>query len=304
MEHVDKETPIRATCSEIPDARILGDYSHDEKWYNLAFSSDGTLLAAGSYDWVYLWDVNAGVLLKRSKILGCIVHSLAISADNTKVVYGVFSLNRGGKQGIVRWDVLADKHTIVFETGNSVWHSAARHLRLQPDGIPLLSMSDEPDFPLTAMKLAMHACNDVDHCGLSLQALSKDKRLFACKDGNKTGAIFVWDLKTDKCKNVLRGATMYPHSVAISPDGKFVASANRGGIIRMWSCDDGICKYICRRKGTLYEEIAISGDSKRIAASDSAGRITIWQPVWRGSDDDDFDPDVEFADIKSAAKTS
>ena len=57
---------------------------------SVAFAPDGHLLAAGSYDIVKLWDVDAGEEVETLKIGAGFVRSLAFNADGTRMAVGTY----------------------------------------------------------------------------------------------------------------------------------------------------------------------------------------------------------------------
>ncbi len=256
----------------------------------LAFSPDGKVLASATRFHVHLHDATTGVILNKMKK----DHrddnvDLIISEDNSTVAWGTDD----GKMCI--WTVATGERVYVDVPESFPF----RFLRLYADGTPNLTALDEFEALKKAIDLAGVTHGDERLPYYSPEVLSRDGRFCVWQIDNR--GIVVWDLQANRCRNILRGLTGRSWFLIISPDGKFVLCSTSTEIL-LWTCDDGVCRHSFNVYPTLNTRIAISADSKRVALTHSSSRIVVFQPVL--TDPDDFDPDVAFADMKSAAKLS
>lgn len=80
----------------------------------------------------------------------------------------------------------------------------------------------------------------------------------------------MWDIKTGQCLRTLQGHTKGVLSVALSPDGRFIASSSEDGTIKIW--DVGTGEYLnTLRPPRLYEGMNIT----EVTGLTEATRITL-----------------------------
>ena len=114
-------------------------------------------------------------------------------------------------------------------------------------------------------------------------ALSPDgTRLITAGSGTDRNA-HVWDARTGRLLQVLRGAATSVHYVAYSPDGSLVAAAGEDGTTQVWSARTGQHLGVLRDPGTggAAPTIAFSPDGARLATADAVGRIRVWDVLDR-----------------------
>ncbi len=273
-----------------------------EPWYAdasaLVFSSDNTLVAMATYDYIYLWCVDGEFVVKsQKKWQKDLTSRLAISADNARVI---FSAPRGILSEIFVWEIQAGTCEKYVWSCNDDFQCGLLYLRFKPDGMADLSKPTEEEFPITAMQRANATQSDGCDPHFGSETLTKDRRFWVW---GAYSDIVVWDLHTNKCKYALRGHQHRGDRIAISPDGTFVAYIEQDdGTLHLWRCGEKECRYVYSSEiGGHFGQIAISSDSTRVAATDVTGRVMVWKPDW--SEPDGFNADEAFADMKSAAKT-
>ncbi len=103
------------------------------------------------------------------------------------------------------------------------------------------------------------------------------------------------------CHHIEKQTTLYAirtpplnNSLALSADGRYLLTATQQTMIRVRDAKTGRVEEEYRYPGTATSQI-FSADSRKVFVGDNKGSIFCHEI-------DDFDPDVEFADIKSAAK--
>ncbi len=292
MQHVDKKARIEEDefRAKFPEALILPTLDC-KRITSLAFSPNGNRLASSTADCMYLWDTRTGALLKKAKKGGLRgIVSSAFCGHGTAVVVGI------PKEGIFVWDLISneindasDDVSITVPSGATL---GAFHLRAR--GSILRAPANEAGLPLPAMRDAIAKHGDRSDEKNTPWDVSDDKRLFVWQ--TKSNDVVVWDLPRRRCVNILSGQTSQSRTLGISPDGTFVISRGDEGTVRIWTCADAVCHYAFRPNAISVAAVMISPDSKSIATSLGDGSIGIIRPDW-------FNADIEFADMKSAAKT-
>jgi RNA polymerase sigma factor (sigma-70 family) len=252
----------------------------------LAFSSDGRLFAVSSlWSAIRIWDVKSGKRLRA-------VHSgdvrgwhlgnrgfaaLAFSPDG-KV------LASGDNDKTVRWWQI--------DTGKEIGRLSmqAESLAFAPDGKSIATGAGDGTVRLWALSSRKELRRLRAHCGpVSVLAFSRDGKVLATGGGGmddeqRTHAryhaidrtIRLWDVRTGA--ELPESAT--PHGevvcVAISPDGKIVASGSKDEMVRLWDALTGReLRLLQGHRGTIFA-LAFSPDGKLLASAGVDKTVRLW----------------------------
>ncbi|MFL6263862.1 MAG: TIR domain-containing protein [Thermoanaerobaculia bacterium] len=74
----------------------------------------------------------------------------------------------------------------------------------------------------------------------------------------------------------LAGHTHWVTSVAVSPDGKWVASGSRDNTVRIWDLEIGECRAILQGHTSEVTSVAITPDGKRILSASDDKSVRVW----------------------------
>jgi WD40 repeat protein len=90
------------------------------------------------------------------------------------------------------------------------------------------------------------------------------------------GTIKLWDNRTWKQQEVLRGSSGGVQSLAFSPEGRLLAWGGRDATVKIW---DARTKQILRLRGhtSWVVDVAFSPDGERIASASLDGTVKIWK---------------------------
>jgi WD40 repeat protein len=200
---------------------------HDKNISTIAFSPDGTIVAAGAEDkTISLWDVESGQAMGRLAGHTETVSSLLFEHDGKTLLSG----SLGGT--IIRWDLANMKPvgTLIKGFGasiSSIFSSPDGHLKsmaLDKERVILLSLNDDP--PLG------RRINATDSSSSNV-AFSPDGRLLA--SSGEFGDVTLWDVETGQLSgSPLSGHERQVSSVAFAPDGKVLVSGSMDGSIIFW----------------------------------------------------------------------
>ncbi|KIK40983.1 hypothetical protein CY34DRAFT_27776, partial [Suillus luteus UH-Slu-Lm8-n1] len=101
-------------------------------------------------------------------------------------------------------------------------------------------------------------------------------RIVTCSDD---GSLRLWDLESgtqigDDWQD--KGTLGIVFSIALSPNGKTIASGSVDGIVRLWDVEKG--KVIAKWTGHTLRVCSVcwSGDGKRVASASSDGMLRVW----------------------------
>lgn len=200
---------------------------HDKNISTIAFSPDGSIVAAGAEDQtITVWGVQSGHALGTLTGHTETVSSLLFEPDGNTLLSG--SLDGS----IIRWDLENMKPLATLMKGYGAAISSIvstpddqlRALALDKERVILLDLHGDP--PLGRR---IHATDS----NSSNVAFSPDGRLLA--SAGEFGSVALWDVATGQMSgDPLSGHERQVSSVAFAPDGKILVSGSMDGSVIFW----------------------------------------------------------------------
>jgi len=239
-------------------------------------AAQGNLLATSDGDAVIkLWDTRKRRLLRTLEPRGTETRALAFSADGRTVASAHTSI----RQGLVEREEVALWST---ETGQLVSSlpvaTRVAALCFSPDSQRLLvagPLSTEWSvsggnrlraLPELSGATAMH----LDQSGTLIAGLGLD--------------VSVVELESGRLKRTFPGVNNSSETVAVSPDGSYIASGHRFGQVRIWSLQDpGPIRTLSEHFG-FVRKVAFSPDGKWLVCVASGHEVPGSARVWRTVD--------------------
>jgi WD40 repeat protein/tRNA A-37 threonylcarbamoyl transferase component Bud32 len=234
----DEREPGAVTVWDVASGReVLSLKGHSSQVFSVAFSPDGTRLAAASgvYEQgdlkapdrggeIKVWDTTTGRALLTLRGHARFVTGVAFSPDGRCLA----SIDAGGAVKI--WDAATGRETgtLVQPPSSSVWRPG---LAFGPDGL----------------------------------AVPRDD-----------GTITLWDPATGRPVRTFGGHARGDRGLAFSPDGRRLASAGEDGTAKLWEAATGQEVFTLRGHTAEVGGVAFSSDGRRLATASQDGTVRVW----------------------------
>jgi WD40 repeat protein len=218
---------------------------------SFAFSADGRLAAAAGYNppLLRIWDLDSGAIRVIDPRVGhedCewgggfeTLRDLAFLPDGR--------LLTGGTNGVRLWDLESGRSQEIRPCAYKAWWRQA----VSRDGRILLVMSSNPETNVSTFgvhDLPTGSSRDIASHGNRLTAIALDLTGTIVVTGDLDGVVRVGPT-TGAAPHLLFGHERQISSVAVSPDGGWIASASSDGTIRLWPMPDGTLFTLSPTKG-------------------------------------------------------
>ena len=208
----------------------------------LAFSTDGNTLACGDYDGnIEIWDLETKSLKSTFTGNRRPVKALMFTAEDTKLACAIgWGGVRWGNDGIARlWNLTDNTYQPIVAALDQT--KAELHLVFSPD-----------------RRFLAAACASA--------YIGKRDRI---------PAIQLWDVDTDQLLFNVEKQTQNIETIAFSPNGRILASAEGSNGIRLWHVESGTLLSTLKA-ATLSKVLAFSPDNHLLATGSSDGIVQLW----------------------------
>jgi WD40 repeat protein len=211
-------------------ARSLGGFDLDRAAVSaIAFSPDGSLLAAGDVDKkIKLFDVKTAKAIRTLRDTGTIAQRMAFSPD------GSLLASAGKEKAIRLWDVPTGQ-LLKTLAGHTL---AVSDVAFSPDGALLASSGYDGLINLWDAKTGkiVKTLNGHDDA-VTAVAFAPDGRRLASASQDQTAKL--WDVQTGEVLATLRGHAGGVTDLAFAPDGSLIATAGTDRTVKLWEGDTG-----------------------------------------------------------------
>ncbi len=243
-----------------------------KRYYNggdRVVSPDGRLAASPDWRSVELWDLTESKPTTQWPYKGeDRVWRVAFAPDGKSLVTAHNRFHPGemgapdegapaarGLNGLHIWDLASGKEVRALTTARDCFYVS---LALSPDG----------DTAITGTAAGRIGGRVGEH--------------WATTDCTKGGPIYTWDLRSGREALTLEGHTAASHSLAVSGDGRWLASASSDKTVRVWELASGKAVFTFRDASPVLA-IAVSPKAPLLAitryAKDGPPRIRLWDLI-------------------------
>ncbi|MCL2933152.1 MAG: S-layer homology domain-containing protein [Trichodesmium sp. MAG_R03] len=237
--------------------------SHTANVRSVAISLDGKTLASGSEDGtVKLWDIPTGEML-TSFLHSGLVTAVGFTADGRGVI------GCSSESGMKLWDIYTGE-LLHRMNGTQAMAFGVDGLRMAASGGPRYIRLWNVAEGQLLKNLPIPSTNN--NQGIRAIAFSRDGQTLAHAMRGES-RILVWDVETWEVRYILEEHSRAIQAIAISPDGKILASSGEDGKIHLW--DMGTGKLLGSIKG--YGTIVFSPDGQQLVSVAEDNVIQLWQ---------------------------
>lgn len=256
-------------------ARLPDD---SEQLRAMAVSPDGNFLAHGAAAAdgtriVALWDARARRHVGELPHPGTFV-SLAFSPDGKRLV----TFGEGGTARI--WNLATAKVSATFPVSpRSGDHKGV--VVFSPDGDTLAIGETDGRIRLLTIPSSTERANYQAHPtgdGITALAFSPDSHILASGSGYSDTTVRLWEPQNGRSLGQLTGHTAWIAALAMSADGKTLASASADQKIRLWDLDLKQGRGILQGHRYEVHALTFSLDGKRLVSGCKDGSICFWDP--------------------------
>jgi WD40 repeat protein/serine/threonine protein kinase len=241
---------------------------------SVAFSPDGSYVAAFGSEPIRVWETSSGKLLRTFRSRR---QELPLGNELAFSPVGCYIAAVDGK-ALKLWDVKSGKPMTPTLEAHSVDLTC---VAFNQDGIRLVAgaIAGQRFFPSPTILLwdvmTGKQILKLNHPGgVSKVAVSPNDRMIAA-----TGEDFlirVWDVDSKKERWTLRGHRYFISRMAFSPDSHWLISGSGDGTIKVWDMSKGSLVRTLRGHTLPVTGLALSGDGHRLFSSGLDGTIRVW----------------------------
>jgi WD40 repeat protein len=262
-------------------------FSEEGNLAELAISPDNNIVAGNLFAGkIHLWTLDGHLL--RTLDIGRLPLSVLAFSPDSKYLYGTLKnffyhsdlLKYSGPNLIRRWEVATGK-----ELPALVDHSTnINALAISSDGKLLASASDYRTVRLWSLpdgkNIATLQAKLPEIYSLLAVAFSPDnKRIVAAGRGDPTTKNFpikIWSVSSGQEEITLRGHAAPVQTLAFTPDGKTMVSADEAGTIILWDTGNWRKRQIIENKLYPYS-LSMSRDGKWLVGAYGDGGMRLWE---------------------------
>jgi WD40 repeat protein len=251
----------------LPEGRAVRVLSAGDGVFDVAFSADGTLLAAAADRTTWVWD------------LGTHEEPAALPQPPTKIDIARFSpdgahIVSASEDGVVRrWDATSGEMLGSWDDHES-W---ATDVCFSPDGKHLASVGFDGVLVMRdALTGAVQHRLSVGGNGLAAVACSPENRNVA--SGGYDGAVHIWDVATGKKERTLESpASIIPiSSLLYSSDGRRLIAGRRHGRIDVWDAASGRLMRVIPGHASGFSGVALDAMGNILALGSDDHSVSLW----------------------------
>lgn len=265
-------------AQRLGSASRVYDVLPDGKVVRIVYTPDGKrVLAACADDTFRILDAQTGKELFRAKEHEGALNCIAVSPDGKWAATGEIARRVGQPSFVLIWDIVNNKllHKV---SGAGHWSENDCRLVFRPNSKQLAVISEANAIHFINCETGQHQKSLKDKALGHVFALAYTPDGALGISGGNNGQIIVWNADTSVQVREMLGHHGSVSSLAISPDGKRVASGGGGNdnTIRFWNLSTGKAETAIAGHTADVGHVEFSPDGMYLASASLDGSIRIW----------------------------
>ena len=261
--------------------------NHADTINSLAISADSKKIVSGSDDkTIKIWDLTTGELFRTLKDNQSTISSVVINSGGRNFFSGSInpenkikiwnlqtgellkSLDRYSSQCLCESNLLGSGSGSYSGGGYSYSYSCNSFLFINSCGVKLESISPDKQTLAVSPDQQTLVSNGIE--------LIKDKSAFDNDQLRPKYTVRIWNIGSGKLVKTLEGHSGLVTAVAISSDGKIIASGSSDTTIKLWNLQTGELLHTLKGHTNQVSSLAISYNGQIIASGSSDKTIKLW----------------------------
>jgi len=237
---------------------------------------DQVILATAGYDHtIRFWQAHSGVMMRTVQHPDSQVNAMEITPDRQSLAAAgyqhirMYDIPSGNPNPVINYDGISKNVTAVGFQENSKW---------------MFTGGEDKSVRIWDMRSRNLQCQHMFQVNSPVTSVVLHPNQSELIIGDQSGAINMWDLKTDHNEQLIPEAGAIIQSVAIDPEGKFMASLNSKGGCHVWSLTGGLKEertvFYPKQRISAHSKYGLkclfSPDSSLLATTSADGTVKLW----------------------------
>lgn len=225
------------------------------------------VLVAGSSDrTISIWNYKTGVL-ERTLNNTYIPNALLLSNDGQTI------FSTGGEKAVRMWQT---------GTGNLVrvipgFKAVVRSMDVDPDGQTFATATVDRKVQVWDIKTATLLKTFLGHTDFATcVAFSRDRQSLVSASGGLDKSIRIWRLDRDEPPRILTGHLGWILSIALSSNGRYIASASNDQTVKLWDFKTGELIRTFTGHTKSVRSVLFTPDGRTVISGSEDGTVRLW----------------------------
>jgi len=302
-----------STCRvwDIRDGKCTHVLKHEDPIIELKMSQSGQLILASTGEWLHLWNINTGTLVKRFEVEShiwcfdmtsdCLYILTGGDQSETVHIWSVLTGEIEGQmdippigskptsEGVRHLQIASDDETVLSSCGSviSLWNLRSgkqnRVLKGHEGLVTWCEFTNDIRFVASCGEDAIVRIWDT-RSGRCLHKLQGARACIQCGftpdseyviGSSEDNTLAIWDVQTGEMLRQLKGHTDLISGFHITRDGRYIVSWSKDNSVKKWRVYDGRCMRSFDTE-TSINFCCLTSDARFVITNDTSFALALW----------------------------